>query len=160
MELNFRPVGKTSQHSERTFKPGDRVLSYLYRSENGLVDRVDIHEEEEEQFELPGPLICRWEQYIREHDVSEAELRKQQTQTTEELFLTLAQEGALEDALPEQQLLGYFLAIQLERKRVLRAAGRERYLHIKSKVEYRVPNVEIDPTLLLNIQEQLGGMIR
>lgn len=160
MELNFRPVGKVSQHSERSFQPGDRVLSFLYRSENGLVDRVDIREDEESDFELPGPLICRWEQQIRERDVSEAELRKQQTQTTEELFLSLAQEDGLENALPEQKLLAYFLAIQLERKRVLRPAGKERYLHIKSKVEYRVPNVDIDPTQLLNIQEQLGGLVR
>lgn len=160
MELNFRPVGKVSQHSERNFQPGNRVLSFLYRSENGLVDRVDILEEEEPDFELPGPLICRWEQQIRERDVSEAELRKQQTQTTEELFLSLAQEDGLENALPEQKLLGYFLAIQLERKRILRATAKERYLHIKSKVEYSVPNVEIEPTQLLNIQEQLGGLVR
>lgn len=159
MELNFRPVGKSSQSSERPFQPGDRVVSYLVRGESGLVERIDICTDEEAEFELPGESICRWEQRIRETDASEAETRKQQVQTTEDMFLSLVQEKPLDEALSEQRLLAYFLAIQLERKRVLRSVGKERYLHVKSKTEYRVPNIELDPEELLKIQEQLGELL-
>lgn len=162
MEFNFRSVGKVSHFEGKVFAPEDRVVSFLYRAENeGTIERMDLHAEDEDKISPAGPVICRWTHRIREEAQTEAELRKQQVQSTEDLFLALCQENQLAETepLPETQTLMALLALQLERKRVIRSVGNGFYLHVKSKVRYRVPSVEFEPEKLLEIQDQLQQLL-
>lgn len=160
MELNFRPVGKTSALNERPFQPGDTAVSYLYRGESdGLVERLDLHLEDEEKARPVGPVICRWTHRIREQATTDSELRKQQIQSTEELFIALCDAHQSGEALDERQALLALIALQLERKRVIRPQGGNRYLHVRSKTVYTVPQVDLTPESLLSIQDQLGHLL-
>lgn len=162
MEFNFRSVAKISHFEGKAFVPDDKVVSFLYRAgDEGTIERMDLHQEDEGKATLAGPVICRWTHRIREEAQTEAELRKQQMQSSEDLFLALCQENqtAENEPLPETQTLMALLALQLERKRVVRPVGNGFYLHVKSKVRYRVPNVEFEPEKLLEIQDQLQQLL-
>ncbi len=162
MEFNFRSVGKVSHFEGKAFMPEDKVVSFLYRAgTEGIIERMDIHAEDEGKVSPEGPVICRWTHRIREEAQTEAELRKQQMQSSEDLFLALCQENqdAEKEMLPETQTLMALLALQLERKRIVRSVGSGIYLHVKTKVRYRVPNVEFDPQKLMEIQDQLQQLL-
>ena len=172
MELNFRPVSTLSNHSEQTLDPGAIVVSFLYHDEaSGAVERFDVLESEEGECALPGNRICRWRHTIEEKDESEKEQKKQALQSTEEIFLSLyeesdpesdaEEENAAADETPERtrNVLKFFLALQLERKRILRQQGPGRFLHIKAKRLFQVPEIELTEDLIREFQEQLPSLV-
>lgn len=172
MELNFRPVAKLSNFSEKTLVPGDVVVSCLYHDDTtGSVERFDVLASEEADCELPGNRICRWRHTIEEKDESEKEQKKQALQSTEEIFLSLYEEeddepggegedkDSTEDSEHTRDILKFFLALQLERKRVLRQQGPGRYLHIKAKRVYPVPEIELNEELIREFQYQLPKLV-
>jgi hypothetical protein len=83
--------------------------------------------------------------------------------TAETLFLTLADPAA--ELTPENERLVRFLALMLERKKLLRARGRtadgarDIFEHGRSKQSFEVPAGEMTPEFFTAVQEQLGMLV-
>ena len=160
MEISIRNVSDTSGISGRPFSPGDLVWSCLYRDEDGVLDRLDVHTEELEDWERGKSILCKWSQVIKKREATEAENKRAALQSTEEVFLSLYEEAEEEDkSLTEaRDRLKYFLAIQLERKRVLKPASAGKYRHVSSKREYNVPRLELTPELAVQFQKEMATL--
>ncbi|MEX0330108.1 MAG: hypothetical protein AB3N64_01680 [Puniceicoccaceae bacterium] len=162
MDIAIRSVGKVSGHSEAPFSAGDIVWSYLYRTKEGFIDRLDILEEERDDVQLEGAVICRWSQQIKEKETSEAEEKRAALQSADEIFLSLFEEpvdGGDEGLVDEtRDRLKFFLALQLERKRILKRLGGQRFRHMPTKRELTVPELEISPELITAFQEEISLM--
>jgi hypothetical protein len=149
MEFSIRPVAEVSAVSGKAFAPGDRVWSCLYRGEDGALGRLDALEEERDGLELPEAVLCQWSHRIREPALTEADQRRADLQSAEEVFLSLYEETEAETADdPARDQLKFFLALQLERKRILRPLGGGRYRHMPSRRELAVPQLELTPELV------------
>jgi hypothetical protein len=146
MDFPIRPVGEVCAVCGRAFVPGDRVWSCLFRGEDGAIGRVDALEEERKELQLPEAVLCQWSHRMREPAVSEAEARRAALQSAEDVFLSLYEDGEANSA--DQDQLKFFLALQLERKRILRPLGGGRYRHVPSKREFTVPQLELTPELV------------
>jgi hypothetical protein len=83
--------------------------------------------------------------------------------TAENLFLTLA--DPTNEPNPVNTPLLQFLALLLERKRLLRLRGRtaegERslYEHLRTHQMYEIPAGDLSPEFFVKIQEQLGVLV-
>jgi hypothetical protein len=163
MDIAIRSVSEESAISRETFAPGDSVWSYLYRSAEGLIERMDILESEKEELDLQGQVICKWSQRIKEKGITEAEERRAALQSADEVFLSLFEEDPEgeepgEAVLKARERLKFFLALQLERKRVLKPLGGRRFRHMPTKRELKVPDLEITPELIAEFQEEISFM--
>lgn len=152
MELSIKTVGECSSISGVPFAVGDEVWSYLYRGGEGQIERADVLAQERGDLQLEGGFLCRWCHRIRERGATEAELRREALQNSEAVFLSLYEEGGEEAAAPESGLtraqLKFFLAVQLERKRVLRHLGPGRYRHVALKRVFEVEEFPFTPELV------------
>ncbi|MGA2052638.1 MAG: hypothetical protein ABSH19_04935 [Opitutales bacterium] len=150
----IKSLARSSFASGRAFALGERVTCVIYRSPEGLL-RADLGEEEAEAWQAPGEVLGRWVRKVEDED--EAALRRQSLASAEEMFLAMAQESA--GAGPDKDLLLQFLALQLERKRVLRpvgtTAGSQKYLHVKTQQQFSVPQQELNPERVAALQKQL-----
>ncbi len=83
--------------------------------------------------------------------------------TAESLFLTLA--DPLTEPTEENTRLVRFLALMLERKKILKARGRsadgakDRYEHAKTKQVFELPAGELNPAFFVAVQAQLGLLV-
>ena len=83
--------------------------------------------------------------------------------TAESLFVTLADPTT--EPTPENTRLLQFLALMLERKKVLRPRGRSadglrlRYEHARSKAVFEVPAGELTAEVFVAVQEQLSVLV-
>lgn len=163
MELNLQPLASTCFVTGQAFKEGDRVLSFLIRSETSVeVVRYDMLESSKAEFTPSGFIACQWGHVFKPRKAGENAERELKL-TAENLFVTLA-DPAVELA-PENERLVQFLALMLERKRLLRPKGRTAdgkraiYEHAKTKQLYEVPAGELSPEFFISIQEQLGALV-
>ena len=164
MELSIQSVGTESVHSGKAFLPGDRIWSVLYRSAEGSFVRADVFEEEREALNPDGDILCQWGHRVKPVRTTEADGKRAELQTAEEVFLSLfeTEEGDEEETAGEgvkaaRDRLKFFLSLQLERKRILRPLGGGRYRHMPSKREFRVPQLELTPELVAShLKEDLG----
>lgn len=166
MEFSLRSVGKVSSHGGRPFVPGNRVVSFLFRADDGELDRADVHADEVADFQPPKPPLCRWDHQIKDPTDLEAEARRAALLSAEELFFALheAESEASNDENPEvaqdRRTLLTLLTLLLERKRILKPRGRGGiYWHPGRKEEFRVSTVELTPELLLAVQDQLAQLV-
>lgn len=162
MEWHIAPISRKSTLSEIAFEKDDRIASLLIRLEEEVV-RADVLESEEESYELPGELICRWTQIFKPRSNDDKEAQEAMKLTADNLFISLF-EGEDEPTL-ENAKLKHLLGLMLERRRLLRVKGRDgtftHYIHRPTKNEYSVPNVELDPQFFIENQERLeflGGV--
>ena len=162
MDIAIRSVGEVSGISEEAFSPGDTVWSYLFRGPDGLIERLDILDQEREQLELENPVICKWSQRIKEKGLSEADERRAALQSADEVFLSLFEEDSEQaDDQPVEEArdrLKFFLALQLERKRILKPLGSRRFRHMPTKRELTVPDMAITPELVTSFQQEISLM--
>lgn len=163
MEMNLQPLASSSHVTGQPFEDGVRVVSYLVRSEAAPdVLRYDVREEEAENFAPEGAVVCRWTHVFKQRRAGENPERQLKL-TAENLFVTLADPAT--ELASENVGLVQFLALMLERKKLLRPKGRtddgERNLfeHAKSKLMYEVPVGEMTPEYFLSIQEQLSLLV-
>jgi hypothetical protein len=162
MEMNLQPRARACQVSGQPFADGDRVASFLVRNVEGAMVRYDVHAAQAEGFAPAGFVVCRWMQIYKPQAEQENAGRLLKL-TAENLFLTLA-DPATEPA-PENLRLVQFLALLLERKKLLRPKGRtadgERQVfeHVRTKQLYEVPAGELTPEFFTAIQEQLGALV-
>ena len=162
MDLNLQPLARTCFVSGESFNEGDRVASYLVRSQSLEIVRYDLLEAHAAEFAPEGFVACRWVHVFKpraRQENAERELKL----TAESLFTTLA-DPATEREEQNEGLI-QFLALMLERKRLLRpkgksADGRYRlYEHAKTKLVYQVEAGEMTPEFFLSIQEKIGILV-
>jgi len=151
----IKSLARTSFVSGRVFALGEQVSSVIYRGAEGL-QRADLGVEEAEGWQAPGEVLGRWVREVEDEDA--AAQRRQALSTAEEMFLALAQESG--GAGPDKEMLMQFLALQLERKRVVRpvgraTGGRQRYLHVKTQQEFSVAQAELSAEGVAALQKQL-----
>jgi hypothetical protein len=162
MDMNLQPLAPTCFVSGEAFVEGDRVVSRLLRSASLEILRYDMLEARVAEFAGDGTLICSWVHSYKPKTKDENPDRTLKL-TAENLFITLA--DPLNEPTPENTRLLQFLALMLERKRILRPKGRTSdganniYEHAKSKLRYEVGVGELDPAFFLAVQEQLSVLV-
>ncbi len=162
MELNLQPLAKTCFVSGEPFVEGARVASYLVRGANMEIMRYDVLEAHGADFKPDGFIACRWVQPYKPRKANENTDRALKL-TAENLFATLA-DPATEPTAENTRLL-QFLALMLERKKILRPRGlsadgaRQRYEHAKTKQIFEVPVGELTPEFFVAVQEQLTILV-
>lgn len=163
MELSLQPVATTCLVSGEPFVAGARVASHLVQSGPSLeIVRCDVLEQHLGGFTPPGKVACRWVQAFRPRRAGENPDRALKL-TAESLFVTLADPTT--EPTPENTRLLQFLALMLERKKVLRPRGRSadglrlRYEHARSKALFEVPAGELTAEFFVAVQEQLSVLV-
>lgn len=163
MELNLQPLATSCFITGKPFGDGERVLSFLVRNETSdEVVRYDVLESSRESFAVPGFVACSWGHVFKPRKAGENPERELKL-TAENLFVTLADPA--NEIAPENERLVQFLALMLERKKLLRPKGRAAdgvrnlFEHAKTKQLYAVPAGELSPEFFLAIQEQLSVLV-
>jgi hypothetical protein len=163
MDLNLQPLSQNCHVSGQPFIEGSRVASYLVRDPNSPeVLRFDLLESATAQFTPLGQVICRWVQPFKVRKAGDNPDRALKL-TTEHLFLTLADPST--EPSEENTRLLLFLALMLERKRLLKPRGltsdgaRQRYEHTRSKQIFELPASELTPEFFIQVQEQLSVLV-
>jgi hypothetical protein len=162
MEMTLQPLAKTCFVSGEPFTDGARVASYLMHAANGDIVRYDVLEPHAAGFKPEGFVACRWVQPYKARKSAENPDRALKL-TAESLFATLADPTT--EPTPENTRLLQFLALMLERKKILRPKGRsadgarERYEHAKTKQIFEVPVGELTPEFFVAVQEQLTILV-
>ena len=162
MELTLHPSAKHSRASGHAFVEGDRVISYLVREENGEIGRHDILAAEDAGYAKPSFVFCSWTVSYKPRRAEENTGRALKL-TAENLFVTLGDPTA--EPNPANTPLLQFLALLLERKRVLRPRGltpdgeRQIYEHARTHQLYEVPVGRLDAEFFVKIQGQLDLLV-
>ena len=162
MELNLQPRALSCFVSGQPFQEGDRVASLLARSDSGAVVRYDALESQAAAIQPEGFVACRWVQVFKAHPrVGDAD--RTLKLTAETLFLTLVDPSTEPSA--ETDRLVRFLALLLERKRLLRPrgrtpdGGRDLYEHARTKQLHEVPSIDLTPEFFIAVREQLSVLV-
>ncbi len=164
MDLQLPSIATQCFVSGIAFVEDERVVSRLIRQdEDGDIVRVDVQIAADENLELPpGRVACRWIQLFKPR-VAEENPEKDLKLTAENLFLTMA---APDNELGEEDgRLVQFLALMLERKRLLKPRGKnvdgtkDIYVHRGSKGLYEVPVGELTPEFFIAVQDQLTVLV-
>ncbi len=163
MEMHLQPLATTCFVSGAPFTEGARVASHLVRAGAALeIVRYDVLEAHAAGFAPEGFVACKWVQAYKPRRAGENADRALKL-TAENLFVALADPTT--EPTPENTRLVQFLALMLERKRVLRPRGlsadgaRHRYEHAKSKAIFEVPVGELTPEFFVAVQEQLSVLV-
>jgi hypothetical protein len=162
MEMQLQPLAVSCFASAQPFSEGDRVASYLVSGKTGEIVRYDLLEAQAAGFVPEGVVACRWVQVFKPRKANENPDRALKL-TAESLFITLADPAA--ELTPENARLVQFIALMLERKRVLRPKGRSAdgaknlYEHARSKQVFEVPAGELTPEFFIQVQAQLSVLV-
>ncbi len=162
MEMHLQPLATTCFVSGEPFVEGARVASYLVRGANLEIVRHDVLETHSGNFVPDGHVACRWVQAFKPRRAGENADRALKL-TAENLFATLA--DPLTEVTTENTRLVQFLALLLERKKILRPRGktadgaRNVYEHAKTKQRFEVPVGELTPEFFVAVQEQLTVLV-
>ena len=162
MELNLQPRAPACFVTGQPFAEGDRVLSLLTRTETGAVIRYDALESQAGSLSPEGFVACRWVQVFKPQQKQENADRALKL-TAETLFLTLV--DPMTEPTAETDRLVRFLALLLERKRLLRPKGRntdgskDLYEHARTKQIHEVPSIELTAEFFVAVREQLSVLV-
>lgn len=138
------------------------MISRLVREANGEVTRHDVLASEDAAYQKPEFVFCTWILPFKARRAEENPGRALKL-TAENLFVTLADPLAEPDEANTPLL--QFLALMLERKRVLRPRGvtadgaRNVYEHAKSHQRFEVPAGTLDEAFFVKIQGQLDLLV-
>ncbi|MCF3652019.1 hypothetical protein [Synoicihabitans lomoniglobus] len=161
--MNLPAMATTCFVTGNEFVEDERVVSHLVRqASDGEIVRLDVKEESEPEFETPGRVVCRWTHPFKPKLLQENPERDLKL-TAETLFLTLADPNA--ELSPDDSRLVQFLALMLERKRMIKPRGRtadgakDIYEHRGSKTRCEVPVGELNPAFFIAVQEQLSVLV-
>lgn len=162
MDLHLPPSAKRCHVSGEAFLTDERIVSLLVRPDGGeSIERFDLRESVETAFTPPGRVACRWRHGFSPRSTASAD--RTLKLTAENLFLTLADPG--NELSEDDTRLVQFLALMLERKRVLRPKGRTEdggrslYEHVGTKTRYEVPVGELTPAFFIAVQDQLSVLL-
>ena len=158
MELNLQPLASVCALTGRPFQKDEPVVSYLVRDADGGMLRHDLAADADARFTPPGFVLCRWTHPYKARPEGENHERALKL-TAENLFVTLADPA--NEPNPANTGLIQFLALMLERKKLLRPRGRTSdgacnlYEHARTHQMYEVPAGDLTPEFFVKIQEQL-----
>lgn len=159
MELNLQPQAASCFVTGQPFAEGDRVVSHLVRADSMEIMRYDVAEPQLADFQAEGAVVCHWV-HVYKPRAKEENADRAMKLTAESLFVALADPGS--ELTEENVRLVQFLALMLERKKLLRPRGRNAagdklvYEHAKTKLPYEVPAGEMDPAFFVAVQQQLS----
>jgi hypothetical protein len=162
MEMHLPPLASSCFVSGEPFAEGARVASYLVRSPTLEIVRHDVLEAHAVRFAPEGFVACRWVQVFKPRRPGENSDRALKL-TAENLFFALADPAT--EATPENTRLVQFLALMLERKKLLRPKGRSEdgerniFEHAKTKQLVEIPAGELTPEFFVAVQEQLSVLV-
>lgn len=163
MEMHLQPLGATCYVSGEPFVGGARVASYLVRVGAALeIVRYDVLEAHAVGFAPEGFVACRWVHVFKPRRAGENPERALKL-TAENLFVALADPTT--EPTPENTRLVQFMALMLERKRVLKPRGRSadgarnRYEHMRTKAIFEVPVGKLTPEFFVAVQGQLSVLV-
>jgi len=163
MDLHLQPLATTCFVSGEPFTEGARVASFLVRTGAAMeIVRYDVLETKTEGFSPEGVLACKWVHPFKPRRAGENPDRALKL-TAESLFVTLADPTT--ERTPENVRLVQFLALMLERKRIIRPKGKSadgqwlRYEHAKTKALFEVSADELTPEFFVAVQEQLSVLV-
>ena len=161
-EWHLKTISRQSKLTGNPFEAGQRIISYIYKDNNGEIHRTDIHANDASKYHAPGVLLGWWEQELRNDD-NELEAKKQIINSSEELFLSLFEDEEIE--AEEREVIKFLLALMLERKKILKPllkapVGKvQKYLHQRTDKEYEVPLVDLTAKSVQGVMEQLKEVI-
>lgn len=163
MEMHLQPLATTCFVSGEPFVDGARVASYLVRVGAAMeIVRYDVLEPHAADFRPEGFVACRWVHVFKPRRAGENP-DKALKLTAENLFVALADPTT--EPTPENTRLVQFLALMLERKRILKPRGRSadgecnRYEHARTKAIFEVPVGELTSEFFVAVQEQLSVLV-
>jgi hypothetical protein len=162
MEMHLQPLANSCFVSGEPFVEGARVVSQLVRNAAMEIVRYDVLESHAAKFTPEGFVACRWVHVFKPRRGDENADRTLKL-TAENLFVTLADPTT--EPTPENTRLVQFLALMLERKKILRPRGRSAdgarnlYEHAKSKQMFEVPVGELTSEFFIAVQEQLTVLV-
>ncbi|HUR58368.1 MAG TPA: hypothetical protein VM029_11700 [Opitutaceae bacterium] len=160
--MHLQPLATSCFVSGEPFVEGARVASYLVRGPALEIVRHDVLEARSGDFTPAGHVACRWVHVFKPRAAGENADRALKL-TAENLFATLA--DPLTEPTPENTRLVQFLALMLERKKVLRPRGRtpdgarNLYEHAKTKQMFEVAVGDLSPEFFMAVQEQLTVLV-
>jgi hypothetical protein len=163
MDQHLQPAATTCAVTQRLFEEAERITSFLVRDPaTGEVARQDVAGEAAEGFVPGGTIVCSWTHAFkpRRHEEDPGRAMKL---TAENLFLELA--DPLTERTPEVTRLIRFLALLLERKRVLRRRGStpdgaaDVLEHLRSRQRFEIPAGEMDRDFFVQVQAQLDVLV-
>ena len=162
MEMHLQPLATSCFVSGEPFVEGVRVVSFLVRATTLEIVRYDLLEAHAAGFAPEGHIACRWVHVFKPRRAGENPDRTLKL-NAENLFATLA--DPLTEVTTENTRLVQFLALMLERKKVLRPRGKTAdgsknvYEHARTKQMFEVPVGELTPEFFVAVQEQLTVLV-
>lgn len=163
MDMHLQPLAPTCFVSGEPFGEGARVVSHLVRNAALEIVRYDVLEAHVANFTPDGFVACRWVHAFKPRRGGADNPDRALKLTAESLFLALADPST--EPTPENMRLVQFLALMLERKKILRPRGKSadgaklRYEHAKTKQMFEVPAGELTPEFFVAVQEQLSVLV-
>ncbi len=162
MEMNLQPLATTCFVTGQPFVEGAAVASYLVRSASLEIVRYDVLAAHAGEFTPAGFVACSW---VRPYKLrlSEGNADRALKLNAENLFFALADPTT--EPTAENTRLVQFLALMLERKKILRPKGRnadgERNIfeHAKTKQLFEVSAGELTPEFFVQVQAQLSVLV-
>lgn len=160
--MHLQPLAPTCFLSGEPFIEGARIASCLVRATTLEVVRYDLLEAHAAGFSPEGFVACRWVHVFKQRHGDEDVARALKL-SAENLFFTLADPS--NELNVESTRLVQFLALMLERKKLLRPRGksadgtRHVYEHARTKQLFEVPLGELTPEFFVAVQEQLSVLV-
>jgi hypothetical protein len=163
MDLQLKPTADACCVTHTAFQAGDRVVSFLVRdTATGEFVRADCLAAQESGATFAGEVLCRWTRTFKPVPVG-ANLERALKLSAESLFLTLTEDP--DAPVEENSQLKQFLALMLERKRLVRARGtsaegtRRVYEHGRTKRMIEVPAGLMDDAFFMQMRDKLGVLL-
>ena len=159
--MQLQPLAATCFVSGEPFLADARVASFLVRATTLEIVRYDVLETEAAGFAPEGFVACRWVHVFKPRRADGHPDRAMRL-TAEHLFATLADPAT--EPTPENTRLVQFLALLLERKKLLRPRGqsedglRNVYEQAKTKQLFEVPVGDLTPEFFVAVQQQLSAL--
>lgn len=158
MYWDIRTMGQRCAVSGEIFSDGDEIFCFVCRLNEGEYSRCDVLARNADGFSVPGEIIGQWKRTFRSGE-PDAKNYFQKLANAEEFFFSLFDGNETE----EKNILKQLMALFLERGRILRGEklkekNLKKYVHVRSRREFVVPQKEFMPeeiTSFGNILEML-----
>lgn len=160
--MHLQPLATACFVSGEPFVEGARVASFLVRNAGEEIVRYDVLEPHAANFAPEGYVACRWVHVFKPRRAGENPDRELKL-TAENLFVALADPST--EPTPENTRLVQFLALMLERKKILKPKGKSSdgsrliYEHAKTKQVFEVSAGELTAEFFVAVQEQLSVLV-
>jgi hypothetical protein len=162
-EWQIQTLSRKCAISDKVFEPGDDVSCLLVDTIGEGLVRLDVLDSCVNELPHEGQIVGRWKRTVKPVDDSAAEGKRQQAQSVEELFLSMAESVPVEIRSNSTRCMIYILALFLERRKILKNIEMrgipQNYLcfrHTKTKQEYLIEQVAMNPENMAHIENNLS----